>query len=118
MKLFTIYKFNEIEGTKGRSIKMSLPETILEKTLQCLKVKSEMEDEVEEMLESFKQASESNRESSYTHPVNNISWKKEKISFKWDQVLSNRPRNNWKQARNRLEKIWQDSSGSDSSDSR
>ena len=122
MKFFKIFTFNELEGTKGNSISMDLPESILEKTLQCLKAKTELEKELDKMLEEFEDNSISNRHVdgvSFQNSEIYRSRKNPKGSFKWEQVLNQNHKNKWKQAGNRLlDKIIYESDGSVSSDSR
>ena len=122
MKFYKIFMFNETDGTKGDSINMNLPESILEKTLQCLKAKTDLENELDTMLLEFEDTPRPSRNFdgvSFQISEKYKSRNKQKVSSKWEQVLSKRPKNKWKQVGNRLvEKIIYESSGSDSFDSR
>ena len=122
MKFYKIFTFNETEGTKGNSINMNLPESILEKTLQCLKTKTDLKNELDTMLLEFEDTPRSSRNFdgvSFQISENFKSRNKQKVSSRWEQVLNKRPKNKWKQVGNRLvEKIIYESSGSDSLDSR
>lgn len=119
MKYFTIYKFNEIEGNRGKQIRMELPESILEKALGSLKAKNELEDELEEMLDEFEKKTESSLDLNNINIENSISWKGNNMSKNLG-ILSNRQsKNKWRQARNRLmDKMWYRSGGRSSSESR
>ena len=122
MKFYKIFMFNENKGTKGNSINMNLPESIYKKTLQCLKAKTDLENELDTMLLEFEDTQRSSRKLDSVRFQMSEKYKsrnKQKESSRWEQVLSKRPTNRWKQVRNRLkERSTYESSGSDSLESR